>query len=126
MDIEEEKAVKVYYDRKKFVTAKKAVTSWEKSKGLMFKELEKDQGLLLVFKEDKEWTIWMLFVPQDLSVFFLAEDGKVVDKTLAPRLSFSPKSWSTYSPGKKCRYILEAHPDRIDDIDVGEALEFEL
>jgi uncharacterized membrane protein (UPF0127 family) len=92
-------------------------------RGLMFrKRLEPDDGLLLVQgKRDSriDTSIHMLFVPFDLSVFWINTDMTVVDKIIA-------KSWRlAYVPAKPACYILEIHPDRWEDYQVGDKVEFQ-
>jgi uncharacterized membrane protein (UPF0127 family) len=92
-------------------------------RGLMFrKRLDPDDGLLLVQgKRDSriDTSIHMLFVPFDLSVFWINTDMTVVDKIIA-------KSWRlAYVPAKPACYILEIHPDRWEDYQVGDKVEFQ-
>jgi uncharacterized membrane protein (UPF0127 family) len=91
-------------------------------RGLMFrKRLDPDDGLLLVQgKRDSrlDTSIHMLFVPFDLSVFWINSDMRVVDKVIA-------KSWRpAYAPAEPARYILEIHPDRWEDYQIGDKVEF--
>lgn len=90
-------------------------------RGLMFRaRLEPDEGLLLVQGRDSrlDASIHMLFVPFDLCVVWLNSDKVVVDKALA-------KAWRpAYFPAKPARYILEIHPSRWDEYQIGEQVEF--
>jgi uncharacterized membrane protein (UPF0127 family) len=79
-----------------------------------------DEGLLLVEKQDSrlDTSIHMLFVPFDLAVFWIDSQMTVVDKVIA-------KSWRpAYFPKVKAKYILEIHPDRYGDYEIGEKVEF--
>ena len=92
-------------------------------RGLMFrKRLEPDDGLLLVQgKRDSriDTSIHMLFVPFDLTVVWINTDMQVVDKIIA-------KAWRpAYAPAKPARYILEIHPDRWEDYQIGDKVEFQ-
>lgn len=92
-------------------------------RGLMFrKRLEPDDGLLLVQgKRDSriDTSIHMLFVPFDLTVVWINAEMTVVDKIIA-------KAWRpAYAPAKPARYILEIHPDRWDDYQIGDKVEFQ-
>lgn len=92
-------------------------------RGLMFrKRLAPDDGLLLVQgKRDSrlDTSIHMLFVPFDLTVVWINTDLTVVDKVIA-------KTWRpAYAPAKPARYILEIHPDRWDDYQIGDKVEFQ-
>jgi uncharacterized membrane protein (UPF0127 family) len=60
----------------------------------------------------------MLFVPFDLSVIWINSAMQVVDKILA-------KSWwPAYFSKRPARYVLEIHPRRWGDFDVGDGVEF--
>ena len=91
-------------------------------RGLMFRlRLDRDEGLLLVEKGDSriESSIHMLFVPFDLAVFWINSKMTVVDKVLA-------KSWRpAYLPKSAAKYTLEIHPDRWEDYEIGDKVEFE-
>ncbi|HNO31098.1 MAG TPA: DUF192 domain-containing protein [Anaerolineales bacterium] len=90
-------------------------------KGLMFRtRLDPDEGLLLVEKRDSrlDTSIHMFFVPFDLAVIWINSDLTVVDKVLA-------KSWKpAYFPKADAKYILEIHPTRWADYEIGDKVEF--
>jgi len=90
-------------------------------RGLMFRSrLARDEGLLLVEKRDSRpgTSIHMFFVPFDLAVFWINSAMTVVDKVIA-------KSWRpAYVPKAEARYILEIHPDRWGDYEIGDKVEF--
>jgi len=92
-------------------------------RGLTFrKRLDPDEGLLLVQgKRDSriDASIHMLFVPFDLNVVWINSKMTVVDKVIA-------KSWwPAYFPAKSACYILEIHPDRWEDYQIGDQVEFQ-
>jgi hypothetical protein len=88
--------------------------------GLMLRaQLAQDEGLLLVEKRDArlDSAIHMLFVRFDLAVFWLNSGQRVVDKVLA-------RAWHpVYVPKAPARFILELHPARWDDYQIGDAVE---
>ena len=91
-------------------------------RGLTFRNrLEPDDGLLLVQgKRDSriDSSIHMLFVPFDLSVVWVNSEMTVVDKVIA-------KSWRpAYFSAQPACYILEIHPDRWEDYQIGDRVEF--
>jgi uncharacterized membrane protein (UPF0127 family) len=90
-------------------------------RGFTFRSrLEPDEGLLLVGRRDSrlDSSIHMLFVPFDLSVIWINSDMQVVDKVLA-------RSWRpAYFSKKPARYVLEIHPDRWGDFEIGDGVEF--
>jgi uncharacterized membrane protein (UPF0127 family) len=82
--------------------------------------LSRDEGLLLVGKRDSrlDSSIHMLFVPFNLSVIWINATLQVVDKVLA-------KSWRpAYFSQQPARYVLEIHPERWGDFEIGDGVEF--
>ena len=96
-------------------------TFFTQLRGLTFRaRLLQDEGLLLVGKRDSrlDSSIHMLFVSFDLSVIWINSAMQVVDKVLA-------KSWRpAYFPKQPARYVLEIHPERWGDFEVGDGVEF--
>ena len=79
-----------------------------------------NDGLLLIEKRDSrlDTSIHMFFVPFDLAVFWINSQLTVVDKVIA-------KSWRpAYFPKVNAKYILEIHPDRYGDYEIGDKVEF--
>ena len=92
-------------------------------RGLTFrKDLDHDDGLLLVQgKRDSrvDSSIHMLFVPFDLNVVWINTAMVVVDKVIA-------KSWKpAYLSSQPACYVLEIHPDRWDDYQIGDQVNFQ-
>ena len=87
----------------------------------MFRErLGQDEGLLLAEGRDSrlDASIHMFFVSFDLAVFWIDSSLTVVDKVIA-------KSWKpAYLPKQPARYILEIHPARWGDYEIGDKVEF--
>lgn len=94
-----------------------------RARGLTFRnQLATDDGLLLVQgnRDNRiETAIHMLFVPFELSIFWIDSTLIVVDKVIA-------KPWGlAYISAKPARYILEIHPDRREDYQVGDRVKFQ-
>ena len=91
-------------------------------KGLMFQNsIEKDAGLLMVHGSESlaNAAIHMFFVGMDLGVLWLDSSQRIVDKQLA-------KSWQPfYTPASPAKYILEIHPERLSEFELGDILNFE-
>jgi uncharacterized membrane protein (UPF0127 family) len=91
-------------------------------KGLMFQNrLDPGSGLLMVQKSESRANaaIHMFFVGMDLGVIWLDSAMEIVDTKLAI-------SWRTMStPQIPAKYILEVHPDRLQEFQVGDVLSFE-
>jgi len=83
-------------------------------------QLGRDEGLLLVGGRDSrvDSSIHMLFVSFDLSVIWINSAMQVVDKVLAR--SWHPAYFSKFP----ARFVLEIHPERWDDFEVGDRVEF--
>lgn len=90
-------------------------------RGFTFRsDLALDDGLVLVGKRDSrlDSSIHMFFVSFDLAVIWINSDMQVVDKVLA-------RSWKpAYFSKMPARYVLEVHPDRWDEFQVGDRVQF--
>ena len=83
--------------------------------------LDPEKGLLLVQRREnrRDSSIHMLFVGMDLGVVWLDNSLVVVDQVLA-------ESWKLYyAPKKPARYVLEIHPARLGEFEIGDQLEIE-
>ncbi len=91
-------------------------------KGLMFqKQVGSHAGLLFSYDRDSrlDTAIHMFFVGFDISVIWIDSEGKVVDACLAKR-------WRPfYMPSRPACYILETHPQRLSDFQIGDRISFE-
>jgi uncharacterized membrane protein (UPF0127 family) len=82
--------------------------------------LARDEGLVLVGKRDSrlESSIHMLFVSFDLAVIWINANMQIVDKVLA-------RSWrSAYFSNEPASYVLEVHPERWEEFQIGDTVEF--
>lgn len=88
-------------------------------RGLMFRRsLGLHEGLLMVQPSTSRMdaAIHMLFMNFDISVVWMDDDLRVVDAQHARRWRLA------YVPAKAARYVLEIHPDRLPDYQVGDCL----
>ncbi|MCA9960704.1 MAG: DUF192 domain-containing protein [Chloroflexota bacterium] len=84
------------------------------------RHLAAEDGLVLVEKADSRvnTAIHMLFVFFDLGVIWVNDAGQVVDKVLA-------RAWRpSYVPQSPARYVIEGHPDLLQQVQVGDTVEF--
>ncbi|HTX80202.1 MAG TPA: DUF192 domain-containing protein [Longilinea sp.] len=99
------------------IKAKYCDTFFSNFKGLMFqKSIAEFEGILLVNGHESriETSIHMFFMNFSIAVIWLDSNFKVVDTCLA-------KPWRPYySPSMPARYVLEAHPNRLNDFKVGD------
>jgi uncharacterized membrane protein (UPF0127 family) len=90
-------------------------------RGLTFRpRLSRDEGLLLVGTRDSrlDSSIHMLFVAFDLTVIWINSNLQVVDKIIA-------RSWRpAYFSKQPARYVLEIHPERSGDYEIGDTVQF--
>jgi uncharacterized membrane protein (UPF0127 family) len=90
-------------------------------RGLTFHpRLDPNEGLLLVGTRDSrlDSSIHMLFVAFDLTVIWINSEMKVVDKLIA-------KSWRpAYFSKQPAKYVLEIHPERWGDFEIGNTVQF--
>ena len=90
-------------------------------RGFTFRSgLAPDEGLVLVGKRDSrlDSSIHMFFVSFDLCVVWINSQMQVVDKVLA-------KSWRpAYFSKQPAKYVLEIHPDRWDEFQIGDTVQF--
>jgi len=85
------------------------------------KSLDVNGGLLMAQKVESRTnaSIHMFFVKMDLGVIWLDSSRQVVDIQLA-------KSWQPmYTPQSAATYILEIHPQRLTEFQIGDQLSFE-
>lgn len=102
--------------------AKWCESFWCHLKGLQFvPRLPDNQGLLFVTPREgrAHTTIHMFFMFFSIAVVWLDASGRVVDKQLA-------KPWRpAYAPRVPAQYYIEANPDILDRVDIGDILSFE-
>lgn len=83
-------------------------------------DLSRNDGLVLVGRRDSriDSSIHMFFVSFDLAVIWINSDMQVVDKVLA-------QSWKpAYFSKQPAKYVLEIHPDRWDEFQIGDKVQF--
>ena len=104
-------------------TAQKAVfcdSFLSRFRGLMFRSgLASEEGLLLVEGRDSrvDSAIHMFFVFMDLAVIWINSENLVVDMVLA-------RAWHPiYIPHAPARFILEIHPARLGEYQIGDKIE---
>jgi len=90
-------------------------------RGFTFRaRLPRDEGLVLVGTRDSrlDSSIHMFFVSFDLAVIWINSQMQVVDKVLAKSLR------PAYFSKQPAKYVLEIHPDRWDDFQIGDTVQF--
>jgi len=80
------------------------------------RDLAPERGLLLVQGRDSrlDASIHMLFMAMDLAVIWINAQNEVVDTRLARRWRLA------YVPQQPARFVLETHPDRLADFNIGD------
>jgi uncharacterized membrane protein (UPF0127 family) len=96
-------------------------TFWCRFRGLQFvRHLPPDEGLLFVTGSESRTntSIHMFFMFFSIGVVWLDASGTVVDQCLA-------KPWRpAYAPNKPAQYFLEANPDVLQRVKIGDRLAF--
>lgn len=97
-------------------------TFGSKLRGLMFRRsIDPHEGLVLAETRSSiaATSIHMFFVPFDIAALWLDDQFEIVHVTLA-------KAWHPYyaSP-KSARYVLEASPEFLQRVKIGDRLKFE-
>lgn len=91
-------------------------------RGLQFvRQLPPDEGLLFVTKGESVTgtAIHMFFMFINIGVVWLDADGMVVDKKYA-------KVWRpAYAPARPARFYIEANPEILERVEIGDALNFD-
>ncbi len=88
-------------------------------RGLMFqKSIRPHAGLLMVQpRADRlDAAIHMFFMNFDIAVVWADEQLRVVD------LKYARRWRPAYAPAKAAKYVLETHPDRLKDFEIGDQL----
>ncbi|MCL4561248.1 MAG: DUF192 domain-containing protein [Chloroflexi bacterium] len=88
---------------------------------MLRRKVGENSGLILVQTSESRMdsAIHMFFVNFDLAVIWLDKNRKVVDTCLAKR-------WRPfYMPSQAAQYILETHPQRLNEFQIGDQLSFE-
>ena len=86
---------------------------------MLTEELPQDGGIMIAESGESKvnTSIHMMFMNYDITVLWLNKEMVVVDKVLA-------KKWALYyGPKEPAQYILEIHPSRYDDFEIGDQLE---
>jgi uncharacterized protein len=110
-------------DRRRIVArARWCESAWSRLLGLMFRRsLHEGEALVLVEAGDSRLAtaIHMFFVPFPIAAIWINSAGQVVDKVLA--LPWRPM----YMAVKPAKYVLEAAPDTLEKVSVGDEVVFE-
>lgn len=105
-----------------------AITADERSTGLMNRaNLDKDKGMLFIFKEQDVYPFWMKNTLIPLDIIWIDKDMKVVyiNQDTGPCKSDPCES---FNPGVAAKYVLELNSGIADDIGlaVGHELQFNI
>lgn len=95
------------------------------TKGLMFK---KKGNMLLEFPLSARHSIWMLFMRYPLDLIYIDKQKKITQiKKNIPPITLNPKTWKTYHPKEKAKYVLEmqACEPRDFEFSAGDTLQFD-
>lgn len=103
---------------------KYATSTFSISKGLMLSGRKKvDRGICLVMPSNKDVrygaSVTMLFCLHPLEILFVNSKFEIVDKVIL-------KPWvPNYTPKKSCKYVIEAYPGRLNQIQIGDKVKID-
>lgn len=103
------------------IQAEKCITFGCQLRGLMLQKfLRPHEGMLFIENYESRLfsSIHMLFMNFNITVIWLNENNRVVDKKIAKRWTIA------HLPEKPAKYILELHESRIEDFQIGDMLVF--
>ncbi|MDP2966818.1 MAG: DUF192 domain-containing protein [bacterium] len=108
-------------------TVELAITTQERTRGLMFREkLDLDKGMLFIFENGGEYSFWMKNTLIHLDIIWINKDKEVVfiSKNTQPCKS---DPCPTINPDKKAQYVLELNGGITDKIglEVGDKIIFD-
>ena len=87
------------------LTVEIARTNKQRAQGLMFRdELGWNEGMLFVFRKEKELSFWMKNTKIPLSIAFIDKKGTVIDI-----ISMTPYSLVPVTSSARCKYALEVN-----------------
>ena len=104
-----------------------AQTLTQRAKGLMFREgLEKNQGMLFVFKTEKKHSFWMKNLSFPLDIIWLDKNKEVVFISSNNQPCDNLKCVAI-KPSENAKYVLEINKGIVEEIDlkIGDKLIFE-
>lgn len=97
-------------------------TFFSRLRGYMLKNrVSRNEGLLFVGSNETvaNSAIHMFFMRFNIAVIWLDTERRVVDRKIA-------KVWRPYyAPRAAALFIIETHPDRLYDFEIGDKMEFE-
>jgi len=88
---------------------------------MFHRKLAPNEGLLLVQPRESriDSSIHMLFVWFDLGIVWINDQMTIVDTCIARAW------WPAYFPKAPARYVLETHPEHLENFQVGQKVTFE-
>lgn len=102
-------------------TVELAENSFTRGWGL---SLRSEGKMLFDFSRPTRAVVDMMLLSKPLNLYFLDSGKKVIDVQEAEPWTLDPRTWKTYSPGRRYRYLLESFEDL--GLEEGDELEFEL
>lgn len=100
-------------------TLELALDPAQRSRGLMYRQLlDERHGMLLVYPRTGTHYIWMKNVRFPLSVIWLDDTARVIDKRLLPPCVAAP--CATYGVGRDSRFVLELASSAFDLVQPGD------
>jgi uncharacterized protein len=104
------------------IRAGRCDTFFSRFRGLMFRqEISPDEGIIIDEKTDSilNTSVHMFFMRFPIAVIWVDNNMQVVDRKLA-------QPWKPYyAPCKPARYVIETHPERLEEFKQGDLIAFQ-
>lgn len=86
------------------IEAEVADNFFKRMMGLSF---TRRKNMFFIMDYEAEWSLWMFAVKYPLKMIFIDKRKRVIDIKNGIPITDDPKTWKTYRPREKCKYILE-------------------
>ncbi|RJR40114.1 MAG: DUF192 domain-containing protein, partial [Desulfobacteraceae bacterium] len=113
---QDKKPLRVYFPNGEFVFAELALSSEERSRGLMFRDgINTDKGMLFIFEEEATHSFWMKNVKFPIDIIWLDREKRIVHMVKqVPPCKNDP--CPTYTPVRPAVYVLELSAGKSDQM----------
>jgi uncharacterized membrane protein (UPF0127 family) len=80
------------------------------------------KNMFFLMEFEARWSLWMFAVEYPIKMIFIDKRKKVIDIKNGIPITNDPKTWKTYKPKEKCKYILETPFDL--KVEIGDRLKW--
>ncbi|MBS3093128.1 DUF192 domain-containing protein [Candidatus Pacearchaeota archaeon] len=124
-DTNEKNKISIQIKNQTFIL-EKAIIEKEKSRGLMYKTLEDNEGMIFIFDNEQSRSFWMKNTLIPLDIIFLDKNNKIVDikENFQPCREDPCESYQS----KPAMYVIELNAGTIEKLEIrnGDIINFSL